>query len=137
MRIANINDIDWLIAASYAFVEECRLPAGNLGISERIHKEFANAATTYHIWDDRGPAALVRVLRRPGQLGRITSVYTPPAQRQRGYAGALVASAAGMLVAEGFDVFLFTDLANPTSNSLYQRIGFQRLEDFAYLKLLA
>ncbi|WP_308447323.1 GNAT family N-acetyltransferase [Parachitinimonas caeni] len=102
-----------------------------------IKQRLATQPSLYWLWEDNGPAALLRTSRLAGGISRIGAVYTPPAQRQRGYAGALVASAAGMLVAEGFDVFLFTDLANPTSNSLYQRIGFQRLEDFAYLKLLA
>jgi len=51
-------------------------------------------------------------------------VYTTPALRGRGYASALVGQMTGMLLSRGHRLcFLFTDLANPTSNGIYQRVG--------------
>lgn len=61
----------------------------------------------------------------------INAVYTPPALRRRGYATAAVAAASALMLAEGCKVcFLFTDLTNPTSNSIYQRIGYRYLGEF-------
>jgi len=61
---------------------------------------------------------------------RIGPVYTPPDQRGRGYASALVGSMTQMLLARGYRFcFLFTDLANPTSNSIYQRVGYIPVAD--------
>lgn len=61
---------------------------------------------------------------------RITCVYTPPQFRRRGYASNLVAHLSQQLLDEGRSFcFLNTDLANPTSNSIYQKIGYQPTSD--------
>ena len=57
-------------------------------------------------------------------------MYTPPELRGRGYASNLVAAAAQQQLDAGRSfVFLFTDLANPTSNHVYESIGFERVSD--------
>lgn len=61
---------------------------------------------------------------------RIGAVYTPPDRRRRGYAAALVADVAARQLAAGRRFcFLFADVANPTSNRLYLRLGFRPVED--------
>jgi predicted GNAT family acetyltransferase len=61
---------------------------------------------------------------------RITLVYTPPSFRGRGYASACVAALSASLLASGRKFcFLFTDLANPTSNSIYQKLGYRPVCD--------
>ena len=58
---------------------------------------------------------------------RIGPVYTPPERRRRGYASALTAALSARLLAGGKRFcFLYTDLANPTSNRIYQAIGYER-----------
>lgn len=65
-----------------------------------------------------------------GQV-RIAPVYTPAHLRGRGYAGAATAAVTRAVLASGIrEVLLFTDLANPTSNSLYQRIGYRPVAEF-------
>jgi hypothetical protein len=55
-------------------------------------------------------------------------VYTPREHRRRGYATALVAEQSSWLLQSGHRAcFLFTDLANPTSNAIYERIGYRRV----------
>ncbi len=62
---------------------------------------------------------------------RIGPVYTPPEQRGHGYASALVAGVSQWLLDAGNQFcFLFTDLRNPTSNHIYQVIGYQPVGDF-------
>jgi predicted GNAT family acetyltransferase len=66
-----------------------------------------------------------------GQI-RVAPVYTPAPLRGRGYAGAATTEVSRAALAAGADeVLLFTDLANPTSNGLYQRIGYRPVADFA------
>ncbi|WP_405472309.1 GNAT family N-acetyltransferase [Streptomyces canus] len=66
-----------------------------------------------------------------GQI-RVAPVYTPAGLRGRGYAGAATAEVSRLARERGTDeVLLFTDLANPTSNGLYQRIGYRPVADFA------
>ena len=69
---------------------------------------------------------------RPTHHGiAVNAVYTPPEQRGRGYATAAVATLSQQLLYEGYDFCcLFTDLSNPTSNRIYQRIGYRPVCDF-------
>jgi predicted GNAT family acetyltransferase len=61
---------------------------------------------------------------------RIGPVYTPPELRGRGYASACTAAVSQLLLDEGRKFcFLYTDLANPTSNKIYQDIGYTAVCD--------
>lgn len=61
---------------------------------------------------------------------RVNMVYTPPEQRCRGYATAVVSTLSSMLLGQGKSFCaLYTDLSNPTSNSIYQRIGYMPILD--------
>ncbi|MEV0684655.1 GNAT family N-acetyltransferase [Nocardia sp. NPDC050378] len=77
------------------------------------------------------------VARQPEVFGwaRIGPVYTPAALRGNGYASALTAAVSAAIRAEGADVCLFTDLANPTSNKIYEDIGFRPVRDFLNYEL--
>lgn len=66
-------------------------------------------------------------------VARIGPVFTPKEQRGKGYASAAVAEISRMLRDGGSRVTLFTDQANPTSNAIYQRIGFRAVVDQASL----
>lgn len=74
-----------------------------------------------------GHAALVEV--PGGTVGRIGPVFTPKNQRRKGYAAALTAHLARELMEQGAQVMLYTDALNPTSNSVYQRIGFELIDE--------
>jgi len=67
----------------------------------------------------------------PGEAtARIGPVYTPPAARRHGYAAAVTAAATrGALAAGAARVMLYTDLANPTSNGVYARLGYRKVAD--------
>lgn len=76
-------------------------------------------------------AARTRVV---GAMARIGPVYTPPEQRGKGYGGAVtVAASQAARQAGAREVVLFTDLANPTSNALYQRLGYHPVSDHVIL----
>lgn len=81
---------------------------------------------------DGTPVSLAVVTPQVAGQVRVTTVYTPADLRGRGYAGAAVAEVSRAARAAGArEVLLFTDLANPTSNGLYQRIGYRPVADFA------
>jgi RimJ/RimL family protein N-acetyltransferase len=91
-----------------------------------------------------GQIALWQVAREPVAMagfsavvlgqGRVSPVYTPPELRGRGYAaGATAAASAALMTAGAKDVLLFTDLDNPTSNALYQRLGYRPVDDWVTL----
>lgn len=61
---------------------------------------------------------------------RVSGVYTPPELRGRGYASALVAATSGLALDAGATAcMLYTDLANPISNKIYQRVGYRPVRD--------
>ena len=83
------------------------------------------------VWEAGGaPAALAGVTRPVAGMVRVGPVYTPPDLRGRGYASAVTAEVSRAALAAGAgEVLLYTDLANPVSNSVYQRIGYRDVED--------
>ncbi|MFF8397441.1 GNAT family N-acetyltransferase [Streptomyces sp. NPDC016172] len=80
---------------------------------------------------DGTPAAMAGTSPQVAGQVRVAPVYTPPHLRGRGYAGAATTEVSrAALVAGAEEVLLFTDLSNPTSNGLYQRIGYRPVADF-------
>ncbi|MER8182899.1 GNAT family N-acetyltransferase [Kitasatospora sp. NPDC094015] len=104
-----------------------QLPADLGGQVDRRTAEGA-----LHLWEDGDgrPVSFIGVGPVIAGTSRIGPVYTPTDLRGRGYAGALVAAGSAWARAAGAaELVLFTDLANPTSNALYHRIGFRAVED--------
>jgi RimJ/RimL family protein N-acetyltransferase len=82
------------------------------------------------VWEDGEPVSLAAVVATTPHGVRIGGVFTPPALRGRGYASACVAELSGRMLAAGRRFcFLYTDLANPTSNAIYVRIGYRPVCD--------
>jgi predicted GNAT family acetyltransferase len=82
------------------------------------------------IWEDGAPVSMAGFGGRTPNGIRIGPVYTPPDLRGRGYASALTAALTRRLLERGRRFcFLYTDLSNPTSNSIYQRIGYRAVSD--------
>jgi predicted GNAT family acetyltransferase len=95
-------------------------------IARRLSGEGPNA---YWLWEDDGEVVSWSGHGNPTGRGiRIGPVYTPRALRGRGYATALVAAQSQWLLDNGYEYcFLYTDLANPTSNAIYERIGYRKI----------
>lgn len=86
---------------------------------------------TLYVWEDAGaPVAMAGATGRTRHGVRINSVYTPPDRRGHGYATSVVAAASeDQLAGDRRFCVLFTDLANPTSNRIYRRIGYRPILD--------
>lgn len=137
MEIASRDDYKKIYAWYVEFVNEAGLPMRNLeesieaGLSRgslrfwRVANKFVSMA---------GHAPLV--VTPSGTVGRIGPVYTPLMHRRHGYAGVLTATLSQELVNQGARVMLFTDAKNPTSNSVYQKIGFELLDENLRLKFV-
>lgn len=82
-----------------------------------------------YLWEADGrPVAMAAHSVVIAGQARIGLVYTPPYQRGRGYGGAVTAAATRSALAAGArQVLLFADAANPTSNALYERLGYRLL----------
>jgi len=85
---------------------------------------------TLYLWHDAEPVSMAACGGTTPNGTRVNAVYTPPERRRCGYASAGVAALSERLLAEGRRFcFLYTDLANPTSNAIYQKIGYQPVCD--------
>jgi predicted GNAT family acetyltransferase len=110
---------EWLTAFCREAVPHDPLPS-------REDAEKAAGSGRYLFWTvDGQPVSMAAIVRRTRHTGAISSVYTPPAQRGRGYAGSVTAAVAERIFAEGKTAAcLYTDLRNPFSNRCYAKIGF-------------
>ena len=120
--------VDWMRAfGEEALPEEARHEVESM-VDHRLGAENAGLV----LWEDGGRVSLAGYGGSTPNGIRVGPVYTPPELRGRGYASALVAELSTMLLAEGRSFcFLYTDLANPTSNRIYERIGYKRVCDSA------
>lgn len=83
------------------------------------------------IWEEGGVPVSMAGYAGPTPNGiRVCAVYTPPIYRKAGYASACTAGLSQQLLDRGYKFcFLFTDLLNPTSNHIYQQIGYRLVCD--------
>jgi predicted GNAT family acetyltransferase len=89
---------------------------------------------TYWFWEDDGRPVNLTVGSTPAfGVAGVGPVFTPTSERGHGYATAAVTAVSRRLLGQGARVCLFTDQANPTSNRIYQRIGFLPVTDTANL----
>ncbi|GAA1041314.1 GNAT family N-acetyltransferase [Streptomyces murinus] len=130
-RIAGAADRELLLRWFGEFAQAVGEGAG------RDAGPWADARLSYGgitLWEaaDGTPLAMAGATREIAGQVRVAPVYTPAALRGRGYAGAVTAEVSRAARAAGAaEVLLFTDLANPTSNALYQRLGYREVADFA------
>lgn len=84
------------------------------------------------LWTVDGEPVSLAVTNQPNAgMSRVGSVYTPVDQRGHGYGSAVTAAVSQWALDRGAaHVLLFTDLANPTSNSIYQKIGYRPVSDY-------
>lgn len=92
-----------------------------------------------YLWEvDGAPVSMTGYMRPTPNGICIGAVYTPPEYRRRGYAGALVAAVSQMMLDAGKRFcFLYTDLSNPTSNRIYQAIGYRPVCDVDEIRFVS
>jgi predicted GNAT family acetyltransferase len=123
-RGATAADHDWLTESQFAFIREAGVPDTAERILAAIPRRVARGE--FWIWDDGSPVCCAGWAESGPDAARIAPVYTAPASRRRGYASALVAALAQAILDAGKRrIFLVTDVANPTSNAIYARVGFR------------
>jgi RimJ/RimL family protein N-acetyltransferase len=131
-RIAERRDRDLLLAWMDGFHAEIGEELHNG--DELVDDQLAHGGLT--LWElDGSPVSMAGVKRPEAGMVRVVTVYTPKQLRGHGYAGAVTSAISqAALDAGADDVVLFTDLANPTSNALYQRLGYRPIEDRTVLE---
>jgi GNAT superfamily N-acetyltransferase len=131
-RTATPADRELLLRWMAAFHDDIGEPARDLGTL--VDDFLAFGGTT--LWESGGePVSTASRSRIASGMVRVLFVYTPPRWRGHGFGGAATIAATRAALADGArDVVLFTDLANPISNRLYQRLGYRPIEDRAVVE---
>jgi predicted GNAT family acetyltransferase len=129
-RGATEADRDLLVHWLAAFGQEALGGRAAMEPERWVDQAFATPTRGVSLWEDGEPVALAAYGNPTPHGIRIGPVYTPPERRRRGYASACVAALSQQLLDEGRRFcFLFTDLSNPTSNHIYQAIGYRPVGD--------
>jgi GNAT superfamily N-acetyltransferase len=116
--------LEW--AAAFAREATPHEPLDREELIDRLY-----AGRTLFMWEHHGPTVMLACGGRTLNGARVSLVYSPPALRRRGYATAAVAALTARLLATGAKYCcLYTDLANPTPNSVYQQVGYRAVCDF-------
>lgn len=134
MRGATAADRSLLIAWIDGFRREALGEQASRPAAETVDDWLAGKGRALWLWDDGGPKSLTGAGGLTPHGIRIGPVYTPPEVRGRGYASALVAAVSqAQLDAGRRFCFLYTDITNPTSNKIYQAIGYRPVTDALHI----
>jgi hypothetical protein len=126
LRRAGPSDRNLMIQWTRAFQNEI----GESISDTEIRVDRGLAAGQLWVWDQSGETTSMAVSREPVQgVVRLSGVYTPAEKRKHGYAAACVHALSTRLRVSGYRCILYTDLANPTSNSIYRRIGYRAVAE--------
>ena len=138
MRAAISADLDLLAGWLFSFWQEA-LPNEPYRLEDALEAAQQKIIDRdYYVWDTGTVVALAGRSRPTPHGYCIGPVYTPPQQRGQGYATALTAALSQLLLDGGKQfTALFTNLANPTSNSIYQKIGYRPVCDFDKYRFVA
>jgi len=134
-RVATTADSGLLLAWLAAFHREAD-EGGGTDMQRTVADRLSYGGLT--LWETAdGPVSMAGATRAVAGQARIGPVYTPPGLRGRGFGGAVTAAVSQAAKDAGVaEVLLYTDLANPTSNALYQRLGYEPVNDSVQLLFL-
>ena len=143
LRVATLDDFDLAKQWVDRFMHDADEQAGrdpDAAGREEIEPEDLRKRVergTYWFWLDEAGERVHLTGANPPAYGvaRIGPVYTPPEQRRKGYAGAAVAQVSQIFIDQGARVCLYTDQANPTSNGVYQALGYVAVVDQVNLRI--
>ena len=128
LRLAQVEDRELLTAWRVAFAAATGSETTPEQSARVVDRRLAEQ--TLYVWHDAEPVSMAACGGTTPNGARVNAVYTPPERRRHGYASACVAALSERLLVEGRRFcFLYTDLANPTSNAIYQKIGYQPVCD--------
>lgn len=143
LRAARADDVDLAVTWWNAFAADAAEQAGRPG---EVHggegieaDEMARRVEEGLVWlweDESGRVAHLTAHNPPAYgVARVGPVYTPREARGRGYASATVAAVTQRILDQGVRACLFTDQANPTSNKIYEAVGYRPVVDMANLQI--
>ncbi|MCL2621183.1 MAG: GNAT family N-acetyltransferase [Defluviitaleaceae bacterium] len=131
LRLANQQDLSFLPFWVEGFHADA-VQGSDVNVSEDIEKYnyHISQGKLYVLEVDGTPVSMTKVARETPNGVCVGLVYTPPYWRGKGYASGVVAQVSQVCLDKGFKLCtLYTDLTNPTSNNIYQKIGYKPVCD--------
>ncbi len=131
LRLATGEDLELVTRWTAAFAQEALHEEEPVRAHQEARRRIGDREI--YLWElpDRQVVTMAAKTRPISNGISVSLVYTPPENRERGYASNCVAALSQLLLASGWKwCSLFTDLSNPTSNSIYQKIGYRPVCDF-------
>ncbi len=130
LRPAHENDLHFLPYWLSAFHADCfhqSIPPDYWEAQQKIRQKCF-----FVLENDEGvPVSLAGTSRQMPHGRSIAPVYTPPFFRGQGYASACTAMLSQLILDQGYEYcVLFANRANLTSNSIYQKIGYEHISNF-------
>ncbi len=133
-RVANRLDAPLLVDWYQLFGEDTGIGNPSQEEAEEKIADFISRKEVF-LWEDGGRAVSCMKKARPSKHGiTVSFVFTPKELRKKGYARTLVAEVTEELLNEYDFAMLYTDLANGTSNKIYQEIGYEQIANPVHLK---
>ncbi|MET8233693.1 GNAT family N-acetyltransferase [Micromonospora sp. NPDC005298] len=131
-RPATAADRDLLVAWAAAYAAETMPGRPTVELSGQVDTRLPYGDLLW-LWEVAGaPVSMAWLSRRVAGVARVSGVYTPPEHRGRGFAGGCVAHVSRYALSAGATTCtLYTDLSNPTSNHIYQALGYTPVADAA------
>jgi predicted GNAT family acetyltransferase len=132
-RLATLADAGWLARWYTDFAVEAfgRTPPG---FDAAMERRIMRSRCWIWVGADGLPRSIAVAQSPVVGVSRIGPVYTPPDARGRGYGSAATAAASRDILDAGDVACLYTDLANPTSNKIYQQLGYRAVLDRATVR---
>ena len=130
VRFASVDDFELVFEWMQAFIEETQLRNFEL---EAVVRNALTAGRYELLFVDGVPVSLGgnsgTYSTGDIDIARVGPIYTPPAERKRGYASAITSVITARLIAEGALPTLYTQASNPTSNKIYQELGYTLIDE--------
>lgn len=134
-RQVNSGELPLIEKWIYQFCEDVHLPT----TEEKANQTASTLVSTNRLfgWEVDGRLVSVAAITRPTKSNiTVNFVYTPKEERKKGYASNCVAALSQRMLNQGYKTTtLYTDLANPTSNKIYQEIGYEPIMESVLLFL--
>jgi uncharacterized protein len=134
LRKATMNDLP---VVEQWFVDFSKEAMRN--VDETAAKILAKAKVelgTLYLWENGEPVSMAGVARPTRNGITVNYVYTPSECRGKGYASSCVSVMSKLMLEQYKYCCLFTDIANPTSNRIYQQIGYYPIFEYREIGFL-
>jgi uncharacterized protein len=130
LRLASQEELALIARWCYEFFLEI-FKSADEAEAYKMAEQHIQAGEVF-VWEDNGQVVSMAMKNRPTRRSiAISYVYTPPAQRDKGYATACVGELSRQLLHSGWEFCtLFVDVNNLPAYRAYQKIGYQLVSDY-------